>query len=81
MATCQQPGNKYDLEKVKDYPNEPLCDYIHYFSEIWISIPGPRLAHGGKKSGQMLTRLTSRSRRMSGELLILSSKIVAMTTA
>jgi hypothetical protein len=39
MATCQQPGNKYDLEKVKDYPNEPLCDYIHYFSEIWISIP------------------------------------------
>jgi hypothetical protein len=29
----------------------------------------------------MLTRLTSRSRRMSGELLILTSKIVAMTTS
>jgi hypothetical protein len=28
MATCQQPGNKCDLEKVRDYPNEPLHDYI-----------------------------------------------------
>jgi hypothetical protein len=39
MATCQQPGNKYDLEKVRDYPNEPLSDYIHRFSETHISIP------------------------------------------
>jgi hypothetical protein len=39
MATCQQPGNKYDLEKVRDYPNEPLCDYIRRFSEMRISIP------------------------------------------
>jgi hypothetical protein len=28
-----------DLEKVIDYPNEPLCDYIHRFSETRISIP------------------------------------------
>jgi hypothetical protein len=39
MATCQQPGNKYDLEKVRDYPNELLRDYIHYFSKTLISIP------------------------------------------
>jgi hypothetical protein len=31
MATCQQPSNKYDLEKVRDYPNESLCDYIRCF--------------------------------------------------
>jgi hypothetical protein len=39
MATCQQPGNKYDLDKVKDYPNEPLRDYIRRFSETRIFIP------------------------------------------
>jgi hypothetical protein len=39
MATCQQPDNKYDLEKVRDYPNEPLHDYINRFLEAWISIP------------------------------------------
>jgi hypothetical protein len=39
MATCQQPDNKYDLEKVRDYLNEPLCDYIRHFSKTWISIP------------------------------------------
>jgi hypothetical protein len=39
MATCQQPGNKYDLEKVRDYPNEPLHDYIRRFSKMRISIP------------------------------------------
>jgi hypothetical protein len=33
MATWQQPGNKYDLEKVRDYPNEPLRDYILCFSK------------------------------------------------
>jgi hypothetical protein len=27
------------LEKVRDYPNEPLCDYICYVSKTWISIP------------------------------------------
>jgi hypothetical protein len=39
MATCLQPGNKYDLEKVRDYPNEPLHDYIRRFSQTQISIP------------------------------------------
>jgi hypothetical protein len=39
MAPCQQPDNKYDLEKVRDYPNEPLRDYIRLFSETQISIP------------------------------------------
>jgi hypothetical protein len=39
MATCQQPDNKYDLEKVRDYPNEPLHDYICRFSKTRISIP------------------------------------------
>jgi hypothetical protein len=39
MATCQQPINKYDLEKVRDYPNEPLRDYIRRLSETRISIP------------------------------------------
>jgi hypothetical protein len=28
MTTCQQPGNKYDLEKVRDYPNDLLHDYM-----------------------------------------------------
>jgi hypothetical protein len=27
------------LEKVRDYPNELLHDYIRRFSETWISIP------------------------------------------
>jgi hypothetical protein len=27
------------LEKVRDYPNESLRDYIRRFSETWISIP------------------------------------------
>jgi hypothetical protein len=27
------------LEKVRDYPNESLRDYIYRFSETWISIP------------------------------------------
>jgi hypothetical protein len=31
VATCQQPSNKYDLEKVSDYPNEPLGNYIRRF--------------------------------------------------
>jgi hypothetical protein len=39
MATYQQPDNKYDLEKVRDYPNEPLRDYICRFLETQISIP------------------------------------------
>jgi hypothetical protein len=38
MTTYQQPSNKYNLEKVSDYPNVPLRDYIHCFSETRIFI-------------------------------------------
>jgi hypothetical protein len=39
MATCQQPGTKYDLEKVRDYSGEPLWEYIRRYSETRLSIP------------------------------------------
>jgi hypothetical protein len=28
IATCDQPGNKYNLERICDQAGEPLCDYI-----------------------------------------------------
>jgi hypothetical protein len=28
ITTCDQPGNKYDLERIRDIKDEPLCDYI-----------------------------------------------------
>jgi hypothetical protein len=28
IATCDQPGDKYDLEHIRDRAGEPLCDYI-----------------------------------------------------
>jgi len=28
IATYEQPGNKYDLERIRDRKNEPLRDYI-----------------------------------------------------
>jgi hypothetical protein len=28
IATCDQPGNKYDLERIHDHKDEPLRDYI-----------------------------------------------------
>jgi hypothetical protein len=31
MATCQQPSNKYDLEKVRDYPNINIDEAISAF--------------------------------------------------
>jgi hypothetical protein len=39
MATCQQLSNKYNVEKVREYPNKLLHDYIRRFSETRISIP------------------------------------------
>ena len=33
MATCQQPGTKYDLEKLHQTSREPLQSYIRCFSE------------------------------------------------
>ena len=32
MATCQQPGTKYDLEKLHQTSGEPLRSYIRCFS-------------------------------------------------
>jgi hypothetical protein len=34
IATCEQPGNKYDLERIRDRKNEPLRDYIRRFSDM-----------------------------------------------
>lgn len=31
IATCEQPRNKYDLERIRDRKNEPLHDYIRRF--------------------------------------------------
>jgi hypothetical protein len=28
ITTCDQPGNKYDLERICDRADEPLRDYI-----------------------------------------------------
>jgi hypothetical protein len=28
IATCDQPGNKYDLERIRDRAGEPLRDYL-----------------------------------------------------
>ena len=39
MATCQQPGTKYDLEKVRDYSGEPLREYIRRYLDTRLSIP------------------------------------------
>jgi len=39
ITTCEQPGNKYDLEKIRDRKNEPLRDYIRRFSDMRLKIP------------------------------------------
>jgi hypothetical protein len=39
IATCDQPGNKYDLEHIRDRAGEPLRDYIHCFSDMHLKIP------------------------------------------
>ena len=39
IATCEQPGNKYDLERIQDRKNEPLRDYIQRFSDMRLKIP------------------------------------------
>jgi hypothetical protein len=39
MATCQQRGTKYNLKRIRDSANKPLCNYICRFSETQISIP------------------------------------------
>jgi len=39
IATCEQPRNKYDLERIRDRKNEPLRDYIRRFSDMRLKIP------------------------------------------
>jgi len=39
IATCEQRGNKYDLERIRDRKNEPLRDYIRCFSDMHLKIP------------------------------------------
>ena len=39
IATCEQPGNNYDLERIRDRRNEPLRDYIRRFSDMHLKIP------------------------------------------
>ena len=39
IATCEQPGNKYDLERIRDRKNEPLRDNIQRFSDTRLKIP------------------------------------------
>jgi hypothetical protein len=39
IATYEQPGNKYDLQRIRDARDEPLCEYIRRFSDICIRIP------------------------------------------
>jgi hypothetical protein len=39
IATCDQPGNKYDLERIHDRAGEPLRDYIRRFSDMHLKIP------------------------------------------
>jgi len=39
IATCEQPGNKYDLERIRDRKNEPLRNYIRRFSGMRLKIP------------------------------------------
>jgi hypothetical protein len=39
IATCEQPGNKYDLQCICDARDEPLREYIRHFSDKRIRIP------------------------------------------
>jgi hypothetical protein len=39
IATCDQSGNKYDLECICDRAGKPLRDYIRRFSDMCLKIP------------------------------------------
>jgi hypothetical protein len=39
IATCEQQGNKYDLQRIRDARDEPLREYIRLFSDMRIRIP------------------------------------------
>ena len=38
IATYEQLGNKYDLERIQDRKNEPLHNYIRCFSDMRLKI-------------------------------------------
>ena len=38
IATCKQPGNKYNFERIRDHRNEPLRDCIRCFSDMRLKI-------------------------------------------
>jgi hypothetical protein len=39
ITTCDQPGNKYDLERIHDCKDEPMRDYIRRFSDMCLKMP------------------------------------------
>ena len=39
IATCEQPGNKYDLQRIRDRKDEPLREYVRRFSDMRIKVP------------------------------------------
>jgi len=39
FATCEQPENKYDLERIRDRKNEPLRDNIRRILDMRLKIP------------------------------------------
>jgi hypothetical protein len=39
ITTCEHPGNKYDLQRIRDGRDEPLREYIRRFSDMRIRIP------------------------------------------
>jgi hypothetical protein len=43
ITTCDQRGNKYDLERIRDRASKPLCDYIRRFLDMRLKIP--RITH------------------------------------
>ncbi|GJN40177.1 hypothetical protein PR202_gb29356 [Eleusine coracana subsp. coracana] len=39
QATCNQPGNHFDLTRIKQKTDKPLCDYIKRFCAKKTEIP------------------------------------------
>jgi hypothetical protein len=39
ITTYDQPGNKYNLECIRDRASEPMRDYIRRFSDMRLKIP------------------------------------------
>ena len=57
MATCEQPGTKFDLEKLHQYPGESLRDFIRRFSET--RNPVPNISDAEAISGTTITMTVS----------------------